>query len=542
MKSMRIVLSYIVGIYLVFFMAFFSLSCSKNNDNNRGIIVNLSVEPKTIDPSLNAQIYGVIYISHVFEGLTIRDRDNKIVPGVAESWDISDDGKVYTFYLRTNSTWSDGKPVVAGDFVYSWRRQVDPKVASEYSYQHEPVKNAMAITRGELPVESLGIKAIDDHILVVELEAPTAYFLEVIAFPTFSPLREDIISKYGDKWTLKPETYIGNGPYVMSERNIDQNIVMVKNDKYWNADEIVANKITFVFMQNGAAAVAGIKDGTLDMVYEPPQQDIPTLTSEGLIQIKPLIATYYYPINVTNQYLKDPRVRKALSLAIDRNYIVENVTKGGQKPAGGWVPYEVSDTNGDFRINGGNLYDISKEGYAKNIELAKKLLAEAGYPNGEGFPVIEFKTDPGNHVGIFEAVQQMWKEHLNIDCTITQIDNALLGQTLLDKNFMIGRLYWSADYSDPMSMMSLFTSYNTQNNGGYSNKRYDDLIGQAMSTDDNNIRMKAMHEAEKILIEEDMGAIPLYFFTEPLLVNPKLKDVVYNPLGFHKFFYAYLEK
>ena len=543
MKGMRVIFSYIIVSCLVFFVSFFSLSCSKNvNDTDRGIIVNLSVEPKTIDPSLNAQIYGVIYISHVFEGLTIRDRNNKIVPGVAESWDISDDGKTYTFYLRTNSMWSDGKPVVASDFVYSWRRQVDPKVASEYSYQHEPVKNAMAITRGELPVDALGVRAVDDHTLVVELEAPTAYFLEVAAFPTFSPLREDIISEYGDKWTLSPETYIGNGPYVMSERNIDENIIMVKNDKYWNADEIVANKITFVFMQNGAAAVAGIKDGTLDMAYEPLQQDIPTLSSEGLIQIKPLIATYYYPINVTNEYLKDPRVRKALSLAIDRNYIVENVTKGGQKPAGGWVPYEVSDIDGDFRVNGGNFYDISKEGYSNNIEMAKQLLAEAGYPNGEGFPVIEFKTDPGNHVGIFEAVQQMWKEHLNIDSTITQIDNALLGQTLLEKNFMIGRLYWSADYSDPMSMMSLFTSYNTQNNGGYSNKRYDDLIGQAMSTDDNNIRMKAMHDAEKILIEEDMGAIPLYFFTEPLLVSPKLKDVVYNPLGFHKFFYAYLEK
>ena len=540
MKSRKIFISFFIGICLVLL---FAASCSKKgNTNDQVIIVNLSVEPKTIDPSLNAQIYGVIYISHVFEGLTVRDRNNKIVPGVAESWEISEDGKTYTFFLRTNSTWSDGKPVVAEDFVYSWQRQVDPKVASEYSYQHEPVKNAMAITRGELPVEALGIKALDDHTLVVELEAPTAYFLEVIAFPTFSPLRKDIIEQYGDKWTLSPETYIGNGPYVMSERNIDENIIMVKNPNYWNADTIVAEKITFVFMQNGAAAVAGIKDGSLHMAYEPPQKDIPTLTEEGLIQIKPLIATYYYPINVTNQYLKDPRVRKALSLAIDRNYIVEQVTKGGQKPAGGWVPYAVNDVNGDFRINGGDFYDISKEGYVKNIEMAKKLLADAGYPNGEGFPVIEFKTDPGNHVEIFEAVQQMWKEHLNIDSTITQIDNALLGQTLLEKNFMIGRLYWSADYSDPMSMMSLFTSYNTQNNGGYSNKRYDELIGQAMSTDDNNIRMQAMHEAERILIEEDMGAIPLYFFTEPLLVNPKLKDVVYNPLGFHKFFYAYLDE
>ncbi|MBW5389070.1 peptide ABC transporter substrate-binding protein [Brachyspira hampsonii] len=542
MKTKRIFLSSIISISLAFLIILSSISCSKSKSTNDGIIVNLSVEPKTIDPSLNAQIYGVIYISHVFEGLTVRDINNKVVPGVAEKWEISPDGKTYTFYLRTNSTWSDGKPVVAEDFVYSWQRQVDPKVASEYSYQHEPVKNAMAITRGEMPVDSLGVKAIDDHTLVVELEAPTAYFLEVAAFPTFAPLRKDIIEQYGDDWTLKPETYIGNGPYIMSERNIDENIIMIKNTNYWNADTIVAEKITFVFMQNGAAAVAGIKDGSLHMAYEPPQQDIPTLMEEGLIQIKPLIATYYYPINVTNEYLKDARVRKALSLAIDRNYIVENVTKGGQKPAGGWVPYAVNDVDGDFRVNGGDFYDISKEGYSNNVEMAKQLLAEAGYPNGEGFPVIEFKTDPGNHVGIFEAVQQMWKEHLNIDSTITQIDNALLGQTLLEKNFMIGRLYWSADYSDPMSMMSLFTSYNTQNNGGYSNKRYDDLIGEAMSTDDNNIRMKAMHEAERILIEEDMGAIPLYFFTEPLLVNPKLRDVVYNPLGFHKFFYAYLEE
>lgn len=533
--------AFLLWILSLIFFVFFACSNNASKVSDSDIIVNLSVEPKTIDPSFNAQIYGVIYIQHVFEGLTTRDRNNKVVEGVAESWDISEDGKTYTFHLRTNALWSDGKPVVADDFVYSWRREVDPIVASEFSYQHEAVKNARDITAGKMPVESLGVKAIDDYTLEVELEAPTAYFLELTAFPTYAPLRRDIIEKYGDSWTLSPETYIGNGPYVMSERNIDENIIMVRSTNYWNADTIIAPKITFMFMQDGAAAIAGIKDGTLHMAYEPPQQDIPTLTEEGLIQIKPLIATYYYPINVTNRYLRDARVRKALSLVIDRNYIVENVTKGGQKPAGGWIPYAVNDVEGDFRENAGNLYDISKEGYSNNIVMAKQLLVEAGYPNGVGFPVIEFKTDPGNHVGIFEAVQQMWKEHLNIDSSITQIDNALLGQTLLEKNFMIGRLYWSSDYMDPMSMMSLFVSYNTQNNGGYSNRRYDELIERAASTDNQNIRMSAMHEAEKIFIE-DMGAIPIYFYTEPLLVNPKLKGVVYNPLGFHKFSYAYLEK
>lgn len=538
MNNKRVFLLWILSlIFLVFWAC--SNNVSKISDSE--IIVNLSVEPKTIDPNFNAQIYGVIYIQHVFEGLTTRDRNNKVVEGVAESWDISSDGKTYTFHLRTNALWSDGKQVVANDFVYSWRREVDPLVASEFSYQHEPVKNARDITAGKMPVESLGVKALDDYTLEVELEAPTAYFLELTAFPTYSPLRRDIVEKYGDSWTLSPETYIGNGPYVMSERNIDENIVMVKSTNYWNADTIIAPKITFMFMQDGAAAIAGIKDETLHMAYEPPQQDIPTLTEEGLIQIKPLIATYYYPINVTNRYLRDARVRRALSLVIDRNYIVENVTKGGQKPAGGWIPYAVNDVEGDFRENAGDLYDISEEGYSNNIVMAKRLLAEAGYSNGTGFPVIEFKTDPGNHVGIFEAVQQMWKEHLNIDSSITQIDNALLGQTLLEKNFMIGRLYWSSDYMDPMSMMSLFVSYNTQNNGGYSNRRYDELIERAASTDDQNIRMNAMHEAEKIFID-DMGAIPIYFYTEPLLVNPKLKGVVYNPLGFHKFSYAYLEK
>ena len=221
MNIKKVLLSVLSLVVLVF------SACSNTAKvSDSEIIVNLSVEPKTIDPSFNAQIYGVIYIQHVFEGLTTRDRNNQVVEGVAESWDISSDGKIYTFHLRTNALWSDGKPVVAEDFVYSWRREVDPAVASEFSYQHEPVKNARDITAGRMPVETLGVKAIDDYTLEVELEAPTAYFLELTAFPTYAPLRRDIIEEYGDSWTLSPETYIGNGPYVMSERNIDENIIM----------------------------------------------------------------------------------------------------------------------------------------------------------------------------------------------------------------------------------------------------------------------------------------------------------------------------
>ena len=532
----------IIIISLTVFCLAFIISCGNKSSNNKVITINAGPQPKTIDPSLNTALDGCYYVIHAFEGLTTKDKDGNIVGGVAESWEELDEGIRYIFHLRTNAKWSDGKPVLAEDFVYTWRRVVDPLVGSQYSFQHEPVKNAKDITAGKLPVESLGIKAIDDYTLEVILEAPTAYFLDLVAFPTFYPVRRDIIEEFGDAWSLNAKTYIGNGPFITSEINQDESIIMIKNTNYWNADSVVAEKLRFILMQNETSSVAGIKDGSIDFARILPTRDIPTLKEEGLLQIRPMLASYFYCFNVTNEVLKDIRIRKALALAIDRNYIVEQVMKGGETPANAFVPFGIRDADikESFRENGGGFFDISPENYQNNIEEAKRLMAEAGYPEGKGFPVFEFKADHGFHISIFEAVQQMWKEHLNIDSSITQVDNALLGQRLLEKKFMIGRLYWSSDYMDPMSMM-IFVSYNTQNNGGYSNKKYDELIERAASTGEQNIRMAAMHEAEKIFIE-DMGAIPIYFYTEPLLVNPKLKGVVYNPLGFHRFNYAYLEK
>ncbi|MBW5393503.1 peptide ABC transporter substrate-binding protein, partial [Brachyspira hampsonii] len=340
----------------ILFMIFISfiMSCSNNkSEDGISIFINTGPEPNTIDPSINVTSDAVFYLMHTFEGLIEKDMNGKLVPGVAESWEISDDGLTYTFKLRTNSKWTDGKSVVADDFVYSWQRVVDPATGSQYGYQHEPVKNAKAITAGEMPKESLGIKAIDDYTLEVTLEAPTAYFLELLTFPTFYPLRKDIIEQYGDEWTLNADTYIGNGAFKLVERNRDESLVMVKNTNYWNIEDIVPDKITFVLMENETASVAGVKAGSLHFARSFPRQDIQTLQKEGLIVIEPRISSYYYCLNLTNDILKDVRVRRALSLAIDRNYIVEQVTRGGEKPAGALVPFGISDYEGDFRENGG---------------------------------------------------------------------------------------------------------------------------------------------------------------------------------------------
>ncbi|WP_295157092.1 peptide ABC transporter substrate-binding protein [uncultured Brachyspira sp.] len=530
-------------IFIIFIISIlFIVSCSnkKSSEDGISIFINTGPEPNTIDPSINVISDTVFYLIHAFEGLVEKDENGKLTAAAAESWDISDDGLIYTFKLRTNAKWTDRKPVVADDFVYSWQRVVDPNSGSQYSYQHEPVKNAKEITAGIMPKESLGIKAIDDYTLEVQLEVPAAYFLELLSFPTFYPLRKDIIEEYKDKWTLNADTYIGNGAFKLIERNRDQSLVMIKNTNYWNIDTIVPNKITFVLMENETASVAGVKSGSLHFARSFPRQDIKTLQNEGLIVIKPRISSYYYCLNLTNNIFKDVRVRRALSLAIDRNYIVEQITMGGEKPAGALVPYGISDYEGDFRENAGEYIDISKEGYDKNVEEAKRLMAEAGYPNGENFHVIEFKSDPGIHIKIFEAVQQMWKENLGIDTALTQEEWAVFLQTRYDRNITAARGAWNGDFDDPINFMTLCISYSPNNYSVYSNKAYDDMINQVMLSGDNKFRMETMHKAEEMLMREE-AIIPIYYYTEPLLVSPKLKGVYYDSLGFHKFHRCYLE-
>ena len=525
-------------IFLLITVCLFLMSCGNDQDGVETIRVSIGAEPQSIDPSFLSAIDSMIYAVHVFEGLTSKDENGNIIGGAAESWDIAEDGLSITFHLRENAKWSDGKNVVADEFVYSFRRLADPNTASAYSFLIMPIKNADKILKGELSTEKLGVEALDDRTLKVYFETPTAYFLELAAIPIFSPLREEFIS---DNWTFSTNTYIGNGPYRMIDRKPDEIISLELNTNYWNKDMMIAKRIDFIMFSDVSTAYAALKEGSILYSYKVPTADIDLLRKEGYLVTTPSLGTAYYALNNTNEVLKDKRVRRALALAIDRNYIVENITKGGEIPAAAFIPYGLKDVNGDFRENGGGYYSVKKEDYKSNIEEAKKLLEEAGYTNGANFPVLEFKTNPGVGITIAEAVQQMWKENLNIDMTITQEEWSVFQKNRQTRNYVVCRADWIGDYLDPMTFADLFVSTSAGNRVGYNDPEYDRLILEAKNTIDNKIRIANMHKAEDKLIGEDMAFIPIYHYTSCSMQSPKLKNVLVDTLEIRRFFYSYLE-
>ena len=310
---------------LLVILSLFIFSCSSSKTKDDSIVVSLGGEVATIDPHLNTASAGTVYIRHFFEGLMKKDKDGKIVGGMAENYKMSEDGMTYTFYLRTNAKWSDGVPVTADDFVYSYKRFVDPKTAAPYASLMAPVKNALKISSGDVNVEELGIKKIDDYTIEITLENPTAYFLELADM--FVPVRKDIIEKYGDDWVSTPKSYIGNGPYKMTERVRDDKIVMEINTNYYDKDSIVAKKITISMISDKNTALAALRNGQIHFSNLVPTQEVDNLQKEGLIVMNQAYGTVFFEMNLTNEALKDSRVRRALALAIDRNYIVDSINK-----------------------------------------------------------------------------------------------------------------------------------------------------------------------------------------------------------------------
>jgi len=507
---------------------------SSSNTSTKAISATIGSEPKTLDPSLNNSLDGGTYINCAFEGLTTYDKDSKIVAGTAEKWEVSADGTVYTFHIRKDAKWSDGKDVTAKDFVYSWRRSVDPKTAADYAYYLYFVKNGEAINAGEAALDTLGVKAIDDKTLEVTLESAIPFFTEIVAFPTLVPLREDIVSADSQKWSLDAKTYIGNGPYVLTSWEHDSKLTFEKNDNYWGKSTITAPKLEWLLMSDENAILGAFKNGQVSLARAIPTEEFAAEKAAGTLQILPQLGTYYLDLLNTKAPFDNAKVRRAVALAIDRNYIVEKVTKGGQLPASGYVPYGIADVSlsPDFRTTGGDFYSVKPEDLEKNIVEAKKLLAEAGYPDGKGFPKVTFGINTGgNHQPIAEAVQQMLKKNLGINAEIQAQEWNVFQQSRKDGVFNMNRNGWIGDYMDASTFLDMFTSTNGQNNSKYNNPAYDAAIKAARTETDATKRIQLFHGAEKLLMD-DMGIVPIYFYTDPMEISKDLQGYVVTPLGF----------
>lgn len=498
------------------------------------IDVSVGPEPETIDPSVNTTIDGATYINHVFEGLMKLNSDGNIVEGAAESYEVSEDGLVYTFKIRDNAKWSDGTPLTADAFVYSWQRLVDPATASQYNYIIDMVKNANEIMAGEMDKTELGIKALDEKTVEITLAVATPYFLEICAFPSTFPLREDIVSANPDTWTQDASTYIGNGPYVLDSWEHQSMIVLKQNPNYYGVEKLGPDTINFHLMEDNNTILASFENGEILFGDNLPSEEIDRMKDNGLYIVGQL-GTYFLCLNVEEDALKDANVRKALSLAIDRNYIVESVAKGGQQPADTFVPTGLSDvdTTTEFHEKANKWYSVDPADYEANVAEAKKLLADAGYPDGKGFPSIELMINPG-HESIAEAVIYMWQQELGINATVSSQDWAVFADTRSNGEYQVARHGWLADYNDPISFLDMWITDGGNNDAGYSNAEYDKLISQIKASSDRAERINLMHQAEDLLAK-DMPIIPLYFYTDLYLKSDKLEGFYTSPLGF-KFF------
>ena len=546
MKSKSKLLIGLLSLSMIFSACGNNDKADNGNGNNQEVVneeegkkdgvldINIASEPDSIDPALNTSVDGAIMISHLFESLIRWDDDGEgnavLKPGIAESWEVSDDGLTWTFKLR-DAKWSDGKEITADDFVYSWNRLVDPATGADYEYMLDMVKG--------YDEKKLDISAPDPKTFVVNLNVKCPYFEEICAFPAVMPVRKDIIEA-NKTWTNSPETLVSNGAYKLEKWDHNSTLSMVKNPEYYDQDSVKAEKLAFHLQDDQNAIYASYRSGDLDFINSVPQEEIQKLLDTKELKIKPYVGTYFVCFNTEKEPFNDPKVRKAFSLAIDRNFIVNQVTGQGQEPATAYVPSGVYDAKGaegdDFRTVGGDYYSINDEDYEKNIEEAKKLMEEAGYKDGEGFPQIDYlyNTDE-NHKAIAEALQNMWQENLGVQVSLQNQDWNVFLKERKEGNYNIARHGWIADYNDPMSFIDMWLTGGGNNDAQYKNPEFDKFVKAAKATSDPDERMENMHKAEDILIGEDNVVAPLYFYNNSYMMKPNIKGLYYTPLGY--FFY-----
>jgi len=516
---------------------------SESSDAEKVLNVERGPSPETIDPALNSASDGSNMIIHAFEGLLKFDKNNDIVGGLAESWEHSEDGLTWTFHLRPDLKWSDGTALTANDFVYSWKRVADPNTAAPYGYD---LLNIVAgyeeASQGDL--DKLQVEAPDDNTFVVHLSSPCVYFDKIAAFAVMVPVQQATIEAAGDSWATDPATYITDGPYYMTEFTDGSQIVFEKNPYYWDAENITFDKIVWHLIEDANTSYTAYNQGELDFIRHVPTEEIPTLQGNEEFHVEPLMGTYYVTFNTQKAPFDDAKVREALSLAIDRKYVAETIMQGTYSPATNFVGSGVSDAAESSSYEEvtkekyGNHFDV--DNYDANLEKAKALLAEAGYPNGEGFPAFDYLTnDADYHKAVAEYLQSAWAE-LGLTMNVNIQEWKTVTADRRSGNFDVARNGWVYDWDDPSNMINLLETTNGNNDGKYSSAEFDKLIDDARNTTDINEHYDLLHQAEQVLLK-DAAMAPIAYYNEFWLQKPNLKGTWHSPYGYWYFMYGSLE-
>ncbi len=484
-------------------------------------------EPQTLDPHRAEGVPSSNIQRDLFEGLTSEAPNGKIIPGAAERWDISDDLRVYTFYLRPDARWSNGDPVTAHDFEYSLKRSVDPATLSRYSAILYPIENAEAVANGKKSPQALGVTALDDLTLEIRLNAPTPYFLGLLTHSTTLPVHQASVEKYGSKFS-RAGNLVNNGAYTLDAWVVQSHIKLVRNPMYWDNARTTVEEVYYYAIENQDAELKRYRADELDFTYELPYKQLTWVRNNlaGELVIAPYLGSYFYGFNVTRPPFRDNRnLRLALSMAVDRDIITGKVTGAGEIPAYGWIPAVTG-----YRQQKPEWADWTQQ--QRNAE-AKRLYREAGYSDEKPLEVEILYNTHQNHKRIAVAIASMWKQSLGVKVSLVNQEWKVFLETRKAKQTTkIYRAGWIGDYNDPNSFAELRLSYNKQNDTGYGNPEYDALLEQAAQEGNLKKRAELIEAAERILID-DAVSIPIYFYVTKRLVKPWVRGFEPNILDHH---------
>jgi len=500
---------------------FILLSACKSTTKSGGdsFRVNVGTEPPSLDWSLATDHVSFNVISNLMVGLTEFDKELKPAPVIAKSWDVLEDGNKIIFHLRDDVQWTDGKKVRAQDFEYSWKRLLNPKTASQYAYILFDIVNAQEFAEGKIKdAAAVGIQAPDDQTLIVTLRHPAAYFLAITTFEVTYPQRQDVFEKFDTRWT-EPGNIVTNGPFRLTSWKHENEIELSANPGYFRGKPAI-EKVSMFMINEKSTAVAMFEQGNMDFMddHSIPALDKPRLSKMPGYKLVPQLRGEYYGFAVDRNPFDNPKLRKAFAMAIDRS-VFPKILQGGQKPATSWIPPGMLAHNPEI-------------GLAFNPNEAKRLLSEAGYPDGKGLPPIVLGYNTlDDHKLVAEAVQGMWQKYLNVIVKIENQEWKVYLKKLQNDPFVVHRAGWGADYPDPDNFMKLFTSNSGNNHGRWKNPRYDQLLEQAAREQHAAKRSRLYDEAQRILTETDAAIAPLFWTTEATLLNPKFTGLEYNSMA-----------